>query len=138
MISGKWPIETKEYSGESKMKAEELYERLGKDFEIEKYEDDWTFVESNKFINPGFKERYIGVMLNNADVIDKVYTCTFPDSVILDKILARNERDILLFSHHAMGYDPTLGGVPFLQYCGRLPEGIAAKAYIFLRLAYSA
>lgn len=52
-------------------------------------------------------------MLNNADVIDKVYTCTFPDSAILDKILARNEIDILLFSHHAMSYDPTLEGFPF-------------------------
>jgi len=113
MISGKWRIESKEYSKELGMKAEELYQELDKDFQIEKYRDDWSFVEFNEFISPDFKERYIGVMLNNGDVIDKVYTCTFPDSIILDKILARNERDILLFSHHAMGYDPTLEGFPF-------------------------
>jgi len=95
------------------MKAKVLYERLGKDFEIDKYKDDWSFVEFNEFIEPAFKERYIGVMLNNADEIEKVYTSTFPDSIILDKILARNEADILLFSHHAMGYDPTLKGFPF-------------------------
>lgn len=43
------------------MKAEELYERIGRDFEIGKYKDDWSFVEFNEFINPGFRERYIGV-----------------------------------------------------------------------------
>jgi putative NIF3 family GTP cyclohydrolase 1 type 2 len=95
------------------MKAKELYERIGKDFEIDKYRDDWSFVEFNEFINPDFKERYIGVMLDNADVIEKVYTATFPDANILDKILARNKTDILLFSHHAMIYDPTHEGFPF-------------------------
>ncbi len=90
------------------MKAKELYEKLDRDFEIEKYTDEWGFVEFNEFINPGFKERYIGVMLDNSDNIEKVYTSTIPDTIVLDKILARNETDILLFSHHAMGYDPTL------------------------------
>jgi putative NIF3 family GTP cyclohydrolase 1 type 2 len=108
------------------MKAKVLYERIGKDFEIDKYQDDWSFVEFNEFINPAFKERYIGVMLNNADEIEKVYTSTFPDSIILDKILARNEADILLFSHHAMGYDPTLEGFPFysipVDYLKKLKE----------------
>jgi len=108
------------------MKAKVLYERVGKDFEIDKYKDDWSFVEFNELIDPAFKERYIGVMLNNADEIEKVYTSTFPDSIILDKILARNEADILLFSHHAMGYDPTLEGFPFysipVDYLKKLKE----------------
>lgn len=108
------------------MKAKELYERVGKDFEIDKYKDDWSFVEINEFIDPDFKERYIGVMLNNADVIEKVYTSTFPDTNTLDKILARNETNILLLSHHAMGYDPTLEGFPFynipVNYLKQLKE----------------
>ena len=95
------------------MKAKELYERVGKDFEIDQYKDDWSFVELNEFINPDFKKRYIGVMLDNADEIEKVYTSTFPDTAVLDNILGRNESDILFFSHHAMGYDPTLEGFPF-------------------------
>jgi len=95
------------------MKAKKLYERVGKDFEISKYKDDWSFVEFNEFINPAFKERYLGVMLNNADEIEKVYIATIPDISIIDKILERNEKDILLFSHHAMGYDPTVEGFPF-------------------------
>ncbi|MBC8468149.1 MAG: Nif3-like dinuclear metal center hexameric protein [Planctomycetes bacterium] len=96
------------------MKAQELYDSLDKDFEIVKYKDEWGVgLECNEFINPDFKERYIGVMLNNSDEINKVYTSTFPDNIILDKLLNRNETDILLFSHHAMGYDPTFEGFPF-------------------------
>ncbi len=96
------------------MEAKELYKSLDKDFEIVKYKDEWGIgLEDNKFINPDFKERYIGVMLDNSDKINKVYTSTFPDTNILDEILGRNETDILLFSHHAMGYDPTLKGFPF-------------------------
>ncbi|MHC4656065.1 MAG: Nif3-like dinuclear metal center hexameric protein, partial [Planctomycetota bacterium] len=108
------------------MKAKELYERIDKDFEIDKYKDDWSFVEFNEFINPDFKERYIGLMLDNSDNIEKVYTSTIPDTIVLDKILARNQTDVLLFSHHAMGYDPTLEGFPFynipVDYLKKLQE----------------
>ncbi len=96
------------------MKAKKLYENINKDFEIAKYKDEWgNFLNDNEFINPDFKERYIGVMLDNSDEINKVYTSTFPDTIILDEILNRDETDILLFSHHAMGYDSTLEGFPF-------------------------
>ena len=95
------------------MKAKELYGKIGRDFEIDKYTDDWSFIEFNEFINPDFRQRYIGIMLDNTAEIRKVYTSTFPDTAVLDDILSRNETDILLLSHHAMGYDPTLEGFPF-------------------------
>ena len=96
------------------MKADELYARLSEDFEIEKYKDAWgPFLELSEFINPEFKKRWIGVMLDNANVIEKVYTAVFPDTPVLDRLLGSNKTDILLFSHHAMGYDPTLEGFPF-------------------------
>jgi len=108
------------------MKAKELYEKIGIDFGVDKYKDDWSFVEFNEFINPDFKERYIGVMLDNTDEIEKVYTSTFPDTEVLDNIVSRNETDILLLSHHAMGYDPTLDGFPFynipVDYLKKLKE----------------
>lgn len=105
------------------MKAKELYEKIGIDFEIDKYKDDWSFVEFNEFINPDFRERYIGVMLDNTDEIEKVYTSTFPDKEVLDNILSRNETDILLLSHHAMVYDPALDGFPFYN----IPVGYLKK-----------
>ena len=99
------------------MKAKILYENINKDFEIAKYQDEWgNFLKDNEFINPDFKERYIGVMLDNSNEINKVYTSTFPDTIILDEILNRDETDILLFSHHAMGYNPTLEGFPFITF----------------------
>ena len=108
------------------MNAKELYEKIGRYFETDKYTDDWSFVEFNKFINPDFKERYIGVMLDNTAEIEKVYTSTFPDTAVLENILGRNETDILLLSHHAMGYDPTLEGFPFynisVDYLNKLKE----------------
>ena len=105
------------------MKAKKLYEKIDRDFKIDKYKDDWSFVEFNEFINSDFKERYIGIMLDNTDEIEKVYTSTFPDTEVLDDIIGRNENDILFLSHHAMGYDPTLEGFPFYN----IPAGYLKK-----------
>lgn len=96
------------------MKAKKLYENINEDFETAKYHDEWgNFLKDNEFINPDFKEGYIGIMLDNSEEINKVYTSTFPDTIILDELLHRGETDILLFSHHAMGYDPNHEGLPF-------------------------
>lgn len=109
------------------MKAEELYNQLGRDFEIDKFTDAWgEFLDVNEFVDPAFTKRWIGVMLNNTEEVSKVYTAAMPDTDVLDAILAREQSDILLFSHHAMGYDPTLEGFPFynipLDYLKRLKE----------------
>jgi hypothetical protein len=42
------------------MKAKELYEKIDRDFEIDKFRDDWSFIEFNEFITPAFRKRYIG------------------------------------------------------------------------------
>lgn len=108
------------------MNAKKLYEKIDINFEIEKFKDDWSFVEFNEFVNPDFRERYIGVMLDNTDEIEKVYTSTFPDTEVLDDILGLNETNILFLSHHAMGYDPKLEGFPFynipIVYLKKLKE----------------
>ncbi len=96
------------------MNATQLYERLDGDFAVSRYVDEWgPFIEINEFIHPGFRERWIGVMLDNAQKIGKVYTVTMPDAAVMETILAREETDVLVFSHHAMGYDPTREGFPF-------------------------
>ena len=45
------------------MKAEELYARLDRDFGVKDLTDDWSFMSFNHYIAPGFKERYMGIML---------------------------------------------------------------------------
>ena len=114
------------------MKAKKLYDTLDRDFKIAKYKDEWgPLLEFNEFINPDFKERYIGVMLDNSDEIKKVYTSTFPDNIILEEILERNETDVLLFSHHAMGYDSNLEGLPFYNIPVKYLKELKARRISF-------
>ncbi|NLY88883.1 MAG: hypothetical protein GX085_04605 [Firmicutes bacterium] len=77
----------------------------------------------NDYITPSFKRRHMGLVLDNAGEIKKVYTAVFPDLDILDKLLAAKETDILLFAHHAMGYDPSISGLPFYN----IPEEYLQK-----------
>jgi putative NIF3 family GTP cyclohydrolase 1 type 2 len=105
------------------MEAKKLYAKLDSDFGIEMLKDDWSFVKYNEYIASGFKERYIGIMLDNTVEVKKVYTATMPDLDILDNLIHTGQSDILLFSHHAMCYDPTIKGFPFYD----IPEDFLAK-----------
>jgi putative NIF3 family GTP cyclohydrolase 1 type 2 len=67
----------------------------------------------NEYIAPAFKKRYMGLVLDNTAEVEKVYTATMPDLDILEKLIQTNQTDLLLFSHHAMGYDPAITGIPF-------------------------
>lgn len=105
------------------MQASEIYNRLDNDFDVANLKDDWSFMQMNKYIAPEFKKRYMGIVLNNTDEVKKVYTAAMPDTEILDKLLQTGETDILLFSHHAMGYNPTMEGFPFYD----IPEVYLSK-----------
>jgi putative NIF3 family GTP cyclohydrolase 1 type 2 len=103
--------------------AKELYTKLDEDFDIGNLQDDWSFMKFNDYITPGFEERYMGLVLDNTTEVKKVYTATMPDLDILDKLILADQTDILLFSHHAMGYDPTIAGIPFYD----IPEDYLLK-----------
>ena len=105
------------------MKAGKLYATLDKDFDIENLKDDWSFMRFNEYITPGFKKRYMGIVLDNTEEVKKVYTATIPDTDILEKLIRSGQADILLFSHHAMSYDPTIKGFPFHD----IPEDYLTK-----------
>ena len=108
---------------EQDMKAKMLYAKLDKDFSIESLKDDWSFMRFNEYISPSFKKRYMGVVLDNTAEVKKVYTATIPDMDILRKLIHSGKTDILLFSHHPMGYDPTIEGFPFYN----IPEDYLKK-----------
>jgi putative NIF3 family GTP cyclohydrolase 1 type 2 len=105
------------------MNAKELYARLDKDFDVESLHDDWSFMKFNEYITPGFKKRYIGLVLDNTAEVKKVCTATIPDTDILKKLIHTGQTDLLLFSHHAMCYDPTIKGFPFYD----IPEDYLSK-----------
>ncbi|MTI57398.1 MAG: hypothetical protein FH760_21485 [Geosporobacter ferrireducens] len=70
-------------------------------------------MDFNSYIVPTFKSKYMGLILDNSHNIEKVYTATFPDKEIIERILDTNVFDLLLFSHHAMGYRGNAEGFPF-------------------------
>ena len=105
------------------MNSQKLFNKLDQDFDLAHLKDDWSFMQFNDYIAPGFKERYMGLMLDNTAEVKKVYTATMPDLDILDKLIQTGHKDLLLFSHHAMGYDPTIQGFPFYD----IPEEYLLK-----------
>jgi putative NIF3 family GTP cyclohydrolase 1 type 2 len=105
------------------MDAKDLYARLDKDFDIENLEDDWSFMRFNEYVAPIFKKRHMGIMLDNTSEVKKVFTATIPDTDILEKIIQTDQTDLLLFSHHAMCYDPTIEGFPFYD----IPQDYLSK-----------
>ncbi|MFW9783745.1 MAG: Nif3-like dinuclear metal center hexameric protein [Candidatus Heimdallarchaeota archaeon] len=87
------------------MKAKKLYKRLDSDFELDKCKDDWKEMEYNEYISENFKLRYMGLLLDNTQNIDSVYTAVFPSDKVLNKIINIEKEDILLLTHHPMIWD---------------------------------
>ena len=87
------------------MKAEKLYKQLDFDFELDSCKDDWAAMDYNEFISENFKNRYMGILLDNSEEIDSVYTAVFPSNNVLNEILELNKENILLFTHHPMIWD---------------------------------
>jgi putative NIF3 family GTP cyclohydrolase 1 type 2 len=86
------------------MKAQELYELMHKDFELDNCSDSWN-MKFSEYVSEEFKTKSMGLVLDNTDIINKVYTAVFPTYDILDKLLESGERDILLFTHHPKLWD---------------------------------
>ncbi|MFW9782931.1 MAG: Nif3-like dinuclear metal center hexameric protein [Candidatus Heimdallarchaeota archaeon] len=87
------------------MKAKKLYKKLDRDFELSLCRDDWSRMDFNKFISPNFKSCYMGILLDNSNEIDMVYTAVFPSDNVLNQIIQLEQPNILLFTHHPMVWD---------------------------------
>ena len=87
------------------MRAEKLYKQLDFDFELDSCKDDWAAMDYNEFISENFKNRYMGILLDNSVEIDSIYTAVFPSNYVLNKIIESNKENILLFTHHPMIWD---------------------------------
>lgn len=92
------------------MNAKELYQKLDKDFDLEHCKDDWNQMDFNEYISDNFKQRYMGLVLDNSEEIRKVCTAVFPSDKVINGILESGEKDVLLFTHHPMVWD--INGVP--------------------------
>ncbi len=97
------------------MNANELYQKLEIDFELDKCKDDWSQMDFNEFVTDNFRQRQMGLVLDNTSEIKKVYTAVFPSDQVLNTILEKGEKNVLLFTHHPMIWDTKAPGFPFLN-----------------------
>lgn len=95
------------------MKSIELYERLRKDFNFSKCKDDWNLMDFNNYIDDEFKKTNMGLLLSGNEEITKVYSMVFPNAELIQKILNKNEKNVLIFTHHPMIWDSEKEGFPF-------------------------
>jgi len=89
------------------MKAKRLYKKLDRDFELSLCRDDWSRMDFNKYISQNFKKRYIGLLLDNSNEINMVYTAVFPSKSVLNQLIQLEQQNILLITHHPMVWDIT-------------------------------
>ncbi len=89
------------------MKAKELYYQLENDFPIKICDDDWEEIGNREYLTEEYKTRYMGLVTDNSDDIEYVYTAVFPSKAVTDKIIADNRNNALLFLHHPMIWDIT-------------------------------
>ena len=109
------------------MKAENLFQSLDNEFEIDKIdEDEWGIFDLGEYVTESFRRTRKGLILDFTSEVERVYTAVFPSESVLDKILESDVKDALLFTHHPMIWDSTTGGFPFtnipMQYVSELKE----------------
>ena len=89
------------------MDAKTLYKKLDEDFELDQCKDDWSRMEFNEYISENFKQRYMGILLDNSEEITSTYTAVFPSDHVLNRILKLRKEGVLLITHHPMVWDIT-------------------------------
>lgn len=99
------------------MQAKELYQKLEVDFKLGKCQDDWSRIDFDKeLVTENFRNRYMGILADNTDEIQKVYTAVFPSQKVMQEILSRNEKNVLLFTHHPVDWKIKPGQSPFVNF----------------------
>jgi putative NIF3 family GTP cyclohydrolase 1 type 2 len=96
--------------------AKELYQKLETDFKLNKCRDDWSNIDFDAdFVTENFRKRYMGILADNTDEIQKVYIAVFPSKKIMEEILRRGEKNIMLFTHHPVDWKIIPGQSPFVN-----------------------
>lgn len=94
------------------MKAARLYDQLEKDFITPAMSDEWAKYMTSvaDFLTENFKQRSMGLVCDNTPEINKVYTAVFPSNDVMQYILNKGEKEVMLFVHHPSIWD--LAGSP--------------------------
>lgn len=89
------------------MEAKKLYDKLEEDFITPEMEDDWAphMEEVQDYLSENYKKRSMGLVCDNSESINKVYTAVFPSKKVMEKILLEGAEDAMLFVHHPSIWD---------------------------------
>jgi putative NIF3 family GTP cyclohydrolase 1 type 2 len=104
------------------MKTAEVAARLDEFFRLHAYPpDDFAEIEQfsreagirlERYATPQFMQRHNGLMLENADEIQHVYTLVFPSEEVLADVQSRADgRPALVFTHHPMDFETSGRGL---------------------------
>lgn len=104
------------------MDTADLTARLDSFFHLERYEsDDFETIIPHShdagiaiedYATPDFLRRFNGLMLNNSDRVERVFTIVFPsDQVLADVETRAAGRPALIFTHHPMDFETSGRGL---------------------------
>jgi len=87
------------------MRAVDLYNIIDTDFKVDQIgAEEWNIDSVKEHVSKSFLKRNEGIMYDNAQEIQKVYTMTFPETNKIDQIINNGEQNVLIFSHHAQSW----------------------------------
>lgn len=89
------------------MNAKQLFQHLDRDFILPECSDNWSEINFNEFYTCGFQENFMGLVLDNTDHIERVYTAVFASETAVKYLIDNDITDSLLFTHHPMAWDIT-------------------------------
>ncbi len=104
------------------MKTADVVSHLDSFFHLDRYEnDDFEIivpfsrearVPLERYATPDFLRRFNGLMLDNSDRVDRVFTIVFPsDQVLADVEHRAGGRPALIFTHHPMDFETSGRGL---------------------------
>src|SRR5574341_312740 len=104
------------------MKTSDLVSRLDDFFRIEQYPaEDFAEIETfcreadiplERFATPDFMRRHNGLMLDNSEEVERVFTLVFPSDEVLAEVERRaGGRPAMIFTHHPMDFETSGRGL---------------------------
>jgi len=94
------------------MKLETLVDQIKKDFELEKFPEDWNFmIEGDEKLRRNATKQFIktnrGLIFENSEVANKIFLACFPSTYAIKEIVNEGTKEVLLITHHPFDWDGT-------------------------------
>jgi putative NIF3 family GTP cyclohydrolase 1 type 2 len=96
------------------MRLDDVTAELDAFFKIDAFQPDLPFsrlvptvyegtgIELETYLESRFLERFHGLMVRASQQVEKIYSIVFVSDEMVDNVLARGERDVLVISHHPL------------------------------------